>query len=164
MTSSRHTRARKELNEKRAVEINLQLCFGLSQRCSFFQVDNAFLLRFSHCTNVGINPQRQIDKSSCSMTVDRALHNYANSNTNTVTCALIDAIENRKLLLLMIDDYTTIHSTRRPKDLKTSQTNNMCTIIFKVFPDLHAISPPPAQQLHSQNGIKPHDLASTCLF
>ena len=60
----------------------------------------------------------------------------------------------------MIDDYTTIHSTRRPKDLKTSQTNNMCTIIFKVFPDLHAISRPPPQQLHSQNGIKPHDLAN----
>ena len=98
------------------------------------------------------------------MKVDRALHNYANSNTSTVTCALIDAIENRKLLLLMIDDYTIIHSTRRPKDLKTSQTNNMCTIIFKVFPDLHAISCPPPQQLHSQNGIKPHDLASTCLF
>lgn len=149
MTSSRHTRARKKLNEKRAVALILQLCFGLSQRCSFFQVDNGILLRFSHCTNVGINTQRQIGTSSCSMTVDRALHNHANSNTSTVTCALIDAIENRKLLLLLIDDYTTIHSTRRPKDLKTSQTNNMCTIIFKVFPDLHAISRPPPQQLHS---------------
>ena len=31
------------------------------------------------------------------------------------------------------DDYTTIHSTRRPKDLKTSQVNNMCTIIFNFY-------------------------------
>ena len=90
MTSSHHTRARKKLNEKRAVALILQLCFGLSQKCSFFQVDNSILLRFAHST------QQQIDTSSCSMTVDRTLHNYANSNTSTVTCALNDAIENRK--------------------------------------------------------------------
>ena len=58
----------------------------------------------------------------------------------------------------MIDDYTTIHSIRRPKDLKTSQTNNMCTIIFKVFPEIQAISRPPPQQIHIKDGIKPHDV------
>ena len=153
MTSSRHTRSREKLNEKRAVALILQLCFGLSQKCSFFQVDNGILLRFSHCTNVGLITQRQIGTSSCSMTVDRALHNYAVSNTSSVTCALDDAIKNRKLKLLMIDDHTTIHSTRRPKDLKTSQTNNMCTVNFKVFPDIEAISRPPPQQIHSTDGI-----------
>ena len=60
----------------------------------------------------------------------------------------------------MIDDYTTIHSTRRPKDLHTSQANNMCTIIFKVFPDIKVITRPPPQLIHSANGIKPHDLAN----
>ena len=69
MTSSRHTRSREKLNEKRAVALILQLCFGLSQKCSFFQVDNGILLRFSHCTNVGLNTQWQIGTSSCSMTV-----------------------------------------------------------------------------------------------
>ena len=134
--------------------------FNLSQKCSFFQVDNGILLRFSHCTNQGLNTQRVIGTSTCSMTVDRALQKFSSSNRTNVISALDDAIKNRKLLLLMIDDYTTIHSTRRPKDLKTSQANNMCTIIFKVFPDIRAITRPPPQFIQNKDGIKPHDLAN----
>ena len=160
MTSTRHTSVRKKLNEKRTVAVILQLCFGLSQKCSFFQADNGILLRFSHCTNQGLNTQRVIGTSTCSMTVDRALQKFSSSNEANVISALDDAIKNRKFLLLMIDDYTTIHTTRRPKDLKTSQANNMCIIIFKVFPDIRAISRPPAQFIHSKDGIKPHDLAN----
>ena len=160
MTSSRHTRVRKKLNWKRTVSLILQLCFGLSQKCSFFQVDNGIMLRFFHCTNQGLNTQRVIGTSTCSMTVDRTLHNFASSNMTNVTSALDDAIKNRKFLLLMIDDYTTIHSTRRPKDLKTSQVNNMCTIIFKVFPDIKAITRPPPQFIHRKDGINPHELAN----
>ena len=68
MTSSHHTRVRKQLNDKRTVAVILQLCFGLSQKCSFFQADNGILLRFSHCTNQGLNTQRVIGTSTCSMT------------------------------------------------------------------------------------------------
>ena len=93
------------------------------------------MLRFFHCTNQGLNTQSVIGTSTSSMTVDRKLNNFASTNINNVISALDNAI-NRKLLILMIDDYTTIHSTRRPKDLHTSQANNMCTIIFKVFPDI----------------------------
>ncbi len=64
------------------------------------------------------------------MTVDRALQNFSSTNKTSVNSDLDDAIKNRKLLSLMIDDYTTIHTTRRPKDLKTSQAKNMCTMIF----------------------------------
>ena len=139
MTSARHTRERKKLNERRTVSVILQLCFGLSQKCSFFQVDNGIMLRFSHCTNQGLNTQRVIGTSTSSMTVNRKLNNFASTNINNVISALDDAIKNRKLLILMIDNYTTIHSTRRPKDLHTSQANNMCTIIFKVFPDIKGL-------------------------
>ena len=60
----------------------------------------------------------------------------------------------------MIDDYTTTHTTRKPKDLKTSQANNTCTIIFKVFSDIRTISRPPPQFIHSKDGIKLHELAN----
>ena len=91
----------------------------------FFQVDNGIMLRFSHCTNQDVNNQRVIGTSTSSMTVDRKLNNFASTNINNVISALDDAIKNRKLLILMIDDYSTIHSTRRPTDLHTSQANNM---------------------------------------
>jgi hypothetical protein len=95
MTSSRHTRARKCLNEKRTVSIILQLCFELSQKCSLFQVDNGILLRLSHCTKQGLNTQRIVGTSTCSMTIDRALHNFSSANMSNVISALDDAIKNR---------------------------------------------------------------------
>ena len=84
-------------------------------------VDNGILLRFSHCTNEGINTQRVLGTSCCSMTVDWSLENFATTNLANVNSALDDAIKNEQLLILMIDDYTTVHSKRRPNDLKTSK-------------------------------------------
>ena len=89
----------KKLNEKRAVVDILQLCFGLSPKCSFFQADNGILLRFPHCTNQGLNTQRVIGTSTCSMTVDRALQKFSSFNEANVINALDDAIKNRKIAL-----------------------------------------------------------------
>ena len=153
MTSSRHTKQRKQLNEKRCVSLVLQLCFGLSQKCDFFQTDNGILLKFSHCTNDGIDTQRSIGTACCSRSVDRALTKYAVSNKVAVDEAIKVAIEQKQLLLLMIDDYTTIHTSRRPTNLLTSNANNMCTIIVKIFPSLDAISKKKPEEMHPQNGI-----------
>ena len=160
MTSPRHTKSRQILNQKRTVSLILQLCFGLSQKCALFQVDNGIFLRFSHCTNEGINTQRVLGTSCCSMTVDRSLENFATTNLANVNSALDDAIKNEQLLILMIDDYTTIHSKRRPKDLKTSKANSMCNIIFKIFPDIKAIPRPPPQFIHNREGINAAQLTN----
>ena len=86
----------------------MQLCFGLSQKCDFFQIDNGILLKFSHCTNDGIDTQRAIGTACSSRTVERALSHYSTTNTLTVSDAISRAIEIKQLLLLMIDDYTTV--------------------------------------------------------
>ena len=129
MTSSRHTKNRVDINKKRCVSLIMQLCFGLSQKCDFFQVDNGILLKFSHCTNDGIDTQRTIGTACCSRSVERALSHYATSNKQTVNDAINTAIHKKQLLLLMIDDYTTIHTNRRPTNLLTSNANSMATII-----------------------------------
>lgn len=153
MTSSRHTRNRVELNRKRCVSLILQLCFGLSQKCDFFQVDNGILLKFSHCTNDGIGTQRTIGTACCSRSVDKALSHYATSNKQTVDEAINTAINNKQRLLLMIDDYTAVHTNRRPTDLLTSSANNMVTIIVKIFPTLEAIPMKRPELVHPKDGI-----------
>lgn len=153
MTSSRHTRNRVNLNRQRCVSLIMQLCFGLSQKCDFFQVDNGILLKFSHCTNEGIDTQRSIGTACCSRSVDRALLHYANSNKQTVDDAINTAIQEKQLLLLMIDDYTTIHTNRRPTNLVTSNANSMATIIVKIFPTLDAIAMKKPELLHPKDGI-----------
>ena len=161
MTSTRHTKQRKELNRKRCVSLVMQLCYGLSQKCDFFQVDNGILLKFSHCTNEGIDTQRSIGTACCSRSIDRALTQYATSNKSTVDEAITMAIKEKHLILLMIDDYTTIHSKRRPTSSLASTTNNMCTIIIKIFPSLDAIPVKQPEHIHPKNGIEVNQLIHT---
>ena len=131
----------------------MQLCFRLSQKCDFFQVDNGIFLKFSHCTNDGIDTQRAIGTACCSRSVDRVLTQYAASNKLTVDEAITMATRRKQLILLMIDDYTTVHTNRRPTSLQTSNANNMCTIIIKIFPSLDAIPMKKPEQVHPENGI-----------
>ena len=57
-------------------------------------------------------------------------------------------------MVLVIDDYTTIHTIRRPTQTKFSQANNMCTIIVKAFKEIPAIRRPnDIALLHDPNGM-----------
>ena len=161
MSSPRHTKQRKDLNQKRCVSLVLQLCFGLSQKCDFFQLDNGIFLKFSHCTNEGIDTQRTIGTACCSRSIDRAMARYALSNKLNVDEAITTAIAQKQLILLMIDDYTTVHTSRRPSNLQTSKANNMCTIIIKIFPSLDAIFIKNPDDVHPINGINIHQLMNT---
>ena len=160
MTSPRHSAARKDLNKKRCVSLVMQICFGLSQKCDFFQQDNGIFLKFAHCTNVGIDTQRNIGTACSSRSVDRALTHYAVKNETTQAEAISCAIKNKQLLVLMIDDYTTIHSHRRPTALATNNVLNMATIIIKIYPQLDAIQVKNPELVHPPQGVDNKKLKS----
>jgi hypothetical protein len=83
---------------------------------------------------------------------------YAASNKLTVDKAIAIATKKRQLILLMIDDYTTIHTNRRPTSLQTSNANTMCTIIVKIFPNIEAIPMKKPDEVHPKNGININQL------
>ena len=64
-----------------------------------------------------------------------------------------DAMKNKWLLVLIIDDYTSIHTKRRPQGEKESEAKSMCTIIVKAFKEIPAITMDHANFLHDPNGI-----------
>lgn len=64
-----------------------------------------------------------------------------------------DAIEHKWLLVLIIDDFTSIHSKRRPEGDKASEAKSMCTIVAKAFKNIPAISVLQASIMHDVNGI-----------
>ncbi|XP_065071763.1 uncharacterized protein LOC135696323 [Rhopilema esculentum] len=70
----------------------------------------------------------------------RSVHKNMEKHNNAVFDYINEAVTNRELLILLIDDYTNIHTKRRPKDLKTSDARSMATILLKKFPGIHAIS------------------------
>jgi hypothetical protein len=60
------------------------------------------------------------------------------------------------LLVLIIDDYTNVHTHRRPKGIHTSTTASMCRIVAKAFKNLKAIERPSSTSiisLHDEHGV-----------
>ena len=63
-------------------------------------------------------------------------------------------MENKWLLVMITDDYTNIHTFRRPTGNKPSQASNMCTIVVKAFRNIKAVEiPQDISKLHDPQGL-----------
>ena len=94
-------------------------------------------------------------------------HSCARRTVNSVVCSMSethyhsfrdfikDAMKNKWLLVLIIDDYTSIHAKRRPQGERESEAKSMCTIGVKAFKEIPAITMDHANFLHDPNGIDP---------
>ena len=156
MTSRRHSKQRRELNEKRTVAILNLLTFGLSQKCNEFQHDHGqLLLRSGLSTNV-INSERIIG-TSMSDREYQLIKVKDSSEHHEIVNAWIDlAIKQKRLLVINIDDYTNVHNKKRP--IKgTSQANKMCTILLKKY-DVEAVEWDIKRPVNNPDGILVDDL------
>ena len=63
------------------------------------------------------------------------------------------ATDRKWLIVLIIDDFTAIHTKRRPQEEKLSEAKTMCTIVVKAFKDIPAVPVTHALCTHDQNGI-----------
>ncbi len=61
------------------------------------------------------------------------------NHTKLVHDFINEAITKKALLVIMIDDFTNIHTKRRPTDETTSSARSMATILLKRFHDGSAI-------------------------
>jgi len=77
----------------------------------------------------------------------------ANCNTNNFEIFIQEAIQNKWLLVLIIDDFTVVHSKQRPQNEKVSQAKTMCTIVVKAFQQIPAIPRKHAHVMHNITGI-----------
>ena len=98
---------------------------------------------------LGINAERRLG----SRTVSNEVVKLAHLNRESVDRAIIEAMENEWLIVAIIDDYTTIHSTLRPTDGKASSACSMCTIVCRIFPGIPAIPNQSIEALHCPSGI-----------
>ena len=101
ITSPRHSIAQQTLNKNPCVFLGYAICFGLSQNCDFFQLDNGLYLRFAPCTNDEIATQWNHGTGCSSRSVDRALTHYALISKQTTNEAISHAFENKQLLILI---------------------------------------------------------------
>ncbi|XP_028515844.1 uncharacterized protein LOC114575348 [Exaiptasia diaphana] len=157
MTDERHSSERIAFNKKRTVVILYKLCYGLSQLCNWLQTDHAVFLKNSNVNKEALITQRVMG-NSCSKTKTNdmilAMYQSAAKEINNI---VEQAISNKWQVVLVIDDYTSIHSIRRPKTETLSNPKYMCTIIMKVFKNVQAVPACPATAYHNPCAI---DIAS----
>lgn len=120
MTSERHSEDRIKTNQQRTVAILYTLCFGLSQVCNWLQTDNAIFLHQSNLNQHGLD--RQMGGSCCRRLAGNLLNHFSNSNHQKISELINDAIQHQWQLVLVIDDFTSIHTRRRPQTVFASTT------------------------------------------
>lgn len=156
MTSARHSKQRRELNQKRTVAILNQMTFGLSQKCSDFQHDHGqLLLRSGLSTNV-LNSERVLGTSMSDREYQLIKVKDSSEHHQIVNKWIDVAIKNKKLIIVNIDDYTNVHTKKRP--LKgTSKASKMCTILLKMY-DTEAVELISDRPANCPDGILLNDL------
>jgi len=82
------------------------------------------------------------------------MHTLANSHPENLDTFFSEAIKNQWLLVLIIDDFTSIHTNRRPNEEKMSNVISMCTIVIKPFKHIKAIPlPKNINDIHDPAGV-----------
>lgn len=158
ITSPRHSVERINLNKKRTMYMIYKLCYCLSQQCNMLQVDHGLYFHSNHISQEALDTQQILGNSCSRRSITNSLNTLAEQHRGKLEVFLHEAYANEWFLVLIVDDYTTVHTHRRPTKPKSSSSNSMCTIVVKAFKHIKALRlPNKITQLHQEHGI---DLSS----
>ena len=107
--------------------------------CNWLQTDYAIFLHQSNLNQHGLDTVRQMGGSCCRRLAGNLLNHLSNSNHQKISELINDATQHQWQLVLVTDDFTSIHTRRRPTTDKLSQSKSMCTTIIKAFKNIKAI-------------------------
>ena len=139
MVASRRNERRRSTIEKLTMNIICTLCFGLSQKCNHLQKDFSIFLRTENLNREALNTARQLGVTCTSTTERRHEVKLIADYDHEIDEIINNAIQNHHFVIVIIDDFTTIHSHRRPDSEQTSDAKCMCTVVVRVFPGIPAI-------------------------
>ena len=144
LTSSERRKERRKLElEKLTMNIIYTLCYGLSQRCNFLQKDFSAFLLSENLNRPALNTARKLGVT-CTGETGRVQEATSIAAYEMEVDEIINrAITEGPFIIVIIDDFTTIHSHRRPGSVETSNAKCMCTIVLRVFPNIPAIQMDP---------------------
>lgn len=139
MSSEEHSSSRESMNEKKAVAIIYMMMFGQSQKASWFQRAISSEVAGRGISETGLNILNKSGIAISKSTQRRVLYKTAANHGKIVSEFIDEATQNKDLLVLMIDDYTNIHTKQRPSNEETSTARSMATILLKRFSGVPAI-------------------------
>ena len=137
-----------------------ELCMFTKQQgkrlfmCNVMQVDNALYLNSNRITQEGMDTQYRMGHACSRKTSNIVRSQLSKSHEESLEEFFHQAIENEWVLVLIIDDFTKVHTYRRPATLRTCNPTGMCTIVVKAFKQLRAIKVPShISRIHFPDGV-----------
>ena len=127
--------------------------FGQSQKVNWFQKCLSSQAAVKSISETGLSALNHCGIAVSSKTYHRAMHKVSEGHNEMVCNFINDATASGDLLVLMIDDYTNIHTKQRPTNEQTSTACKMTTVLLKRFPGIPAI-------LKSENHINPTGIST----
>ena len=115
------------------------LIFGQSRKANWFQKIVATDVVTKGISESGLSVLSNVGITVSKSTQQRERNKAASDHERVVLEFVQEAYEQKDLLVLMIDDYTDIHTKQRPKDQETSTATSMATILLKRLPGVPAI-------------------------
>ncbi|XP_028410469.1 uncharacterized protein LOC114533084 [Dendronephthya gigantea] len=154
ISDDRHSHRRQELNRVRTVSIIYTMCYCRSQMCNVMQVDHALYLNSNRVTQEGIDTQHRMGHTCSRKTSNIIRSQLSRNHAESLNSFFDQAIQNEWVLVLIIDDFTKVHTYRRPSTSKTCNPMSMCTIVVKAFKQLKAIKAPAnISRIHCPEGV-----------
>jgi hypothetical protein len=118
------------------------------------QIDQSLYLDSSNINKEGLDTQHQVGNTCSRKTTDRVMTVLAEQHCKRLDDFFSSATKNEWLLVLIIDDFTKIHTNRRPLNDKASDAVSMCTIVIKAYKNLKGIKlPKNIFNVHHSNGL-----------
>ena len=88
---------------------------------------------FNYCLLLGLDVTKRFGCTVSNRAVSNELTKLASGCKDTVDQAILNALNNKWLVVAMIDYYTSVQSKQRPTNPKASSSTAMCTIAFAAF-------------------------------
>ena len=117
------------------------------------QIDHALYLRSNQINHEGIETEHIMGHTCSRRTVNNVLYTISESHFKSFEEFITEATERKGLIVLIIDDFTAIHTTKKPQEDKSLEAKTMCTIVVKAFKDNPAVSIKQALCIHDKHGI-----------
>ena len=116
------------------------MMYGQSQKDNYFQVAFSRTLQQFGIEEQGLASLRNLGIAAHPRTVQAEAKLSASIHLDNVNIFFEEAIANKQLVVMFIDDYHNIHAKHRPdSNTRTQAAVHMVTLLVKVFPGISAI-------------------------
>ena len=124
-TTKQETDARNE-----AVVVLYTMCYSQSKLCNWMQKDMAVFLHSHGLSDIGLVGMHKMGLSVSKQTFHKFIHHARASHQQHINDIIKHATNCEKRISLMVDDYTNIHTFRRPTSGQSVGTWRLCSSAF----------------------------------